>query len=155
MVRTLPLALTVLVTLAAGEAAAHGLYADAGFDSDGRVRVSVSTGKRRTPTTGASVSVTDATGRPVAGGRTGAGGRWEFDRPPPGRYTIRVEYVGHDAVVELTIPDEADGEGIRTSPVLIARPAALWIGVGVAALILAGVVAAVVTLFRSRRRATG
>jgi len=80
----------------------------------------------------ARVRVRDGEGKEVAIGATDAKGLWSFPRPRPGKYTIRVEYVGHDRELILELPDD-------TSPAFLStRQPSVILGLAIGLILLLG-----------------
>lgn len=90
---------------------------EAGFDDD-------------TPAADAVVRVRTGEGREIAWGKTDERGLWQFPRPQPGRYIIRVEYIGHDRELVLELPDDSSSADVQTGRQRLGLAA-----VGVAALL--------------------
>ena len=110
-------------------AAAHDLKADVNPAIEPiRVEAGYDDG---TPADGARVTVTDAQGSTIAGGRCDERGVWHFAKPNPGCYRIVVEQAGHRDEVILDVPEAAP-------PVAIGRwrlDKNLGLAVGVAVLL--------------------
>jgi hypothetical protein len=59
------------------------------------------------PAQSADVTVTDATGGVLAVGKTDARGVWEWDRPAPGEYAVKVKEGGHIGRVTFRVDGPA------------------------------------------------
>jgi hypothetical protein len=68
------------------------LIVEAGFDDD-------------TPADGARVVITDAAGKVIAEGKTDEKGVWRTTRPGGGKYTAKVESLGHADRVHFEVAD--------------------------------------------------
>jgi nickel transport protein len=69
-----------------------------------------------TPARDANVMVHDKGGRFVATGKTDDHGRWVFDAPPAGRYSVVVDAgAGHRKIVSVTIPGKPPGDAVTVS----------------------------------------
>jgi nickel transport protein len=93
-----------VAVLAPSRASAHDLQAvvkllpdvvrvEAGFDDD-------------TPAEGAKVTITDAAGNVVAEGKTDDRGVCDLPKLAPGKYTAKVESIGHADTVDFEVSDE-------------------------------------------------
>jgi hypothetical protein len=98
------------VGLSPGQSHAHDLHAKVTFTA---TEVKVVAGyDDDTPADGAKVTLTTDEGHPVAAGVLDATGNWTTPLPPPGKYHLVVNDIGHRDRVEFTI-DPPQGDAAR------------------------------------------
>lgn len=115
--RTRPLVLAAAaaaVALSPGRASAHDLQLVVKLPPDAPGQVVLVVGfDDDTPAEGAKVTIADAAGAVVAGGKTDERGVLKLPRPGPGAYTATAEAFGHRDQVEFKVVGPAGGDEYR------------------------------------------
>jgi len=114
--RTQAAAVLFCLSLLAVKAEAHRLALDVFTEGD-KVRLEVYYPLDGSPAVGASVSVTDESGKTVASGKTDAAGTFTFVRNDKAALSVAVEHAGHKATAEIPAaapPSKGDSE--KTAP---------------------------------------
>src|SRR4051812_19092352 len=97
------------VALSPGRASAHDLQLVVRFPAGSPGEMVLVTGfDDRTPAEEAKITITDASGTVIAGGKTDERGMLKLPRPKPGNYTATAEAFGHRDVVPFEVAGAAD-----------------------------------------------
>lgn len=110
------LVITAALLLDRNEASAHDMTVTARVIGEKQDQVRIEAGfDDDTPASEAVVRVRNEVGREVATGKLDDKGVWIFPRPGPGKYTIRVEYIGHDRELVLELPEDPAPNTVATT----------------------------------------